>query len=188
MRLPVMLRINEVRCYSYHCCCFCFCCHHVPKQTEVFDICKVISHVKPHGPEDVLARTNKTLPSLTASACSEARCKISGSSMPLRHTAIYITCNACHSLSGVAERLHNYYNTADDIPRIRYTRGSYVISSLSNHGHLLNQAILASPVGLCQGWQSGSNIQLMISSLTALTHMHLACSQACEIRSRGFLH
>ena len=37
-------------------------------------------------------------------------------------------------------------------------------------------------------WSGTKLPQRFASSLTALTHMHLACSQACEIRSRGFLH
>ena len=41
--------------------------------------------------------------------------------------------------------------------------------SLSNHGHLLKLSILATPVTLCQGWQSGSNIRTVYANAACVS-------------------
>ena len=86
--------------------------------------------------------------SLISSACHSLLRVARGSNIFIQIMVTFLSyiSNACHSLSGVAERLQHTW------ARLMH----HIIHSSSQHGHLLN--LIATPVTLCQGWQSGSRI------------------------------
>ena len=123
--------------------------------------------VRRHTASNVL--TMHTQSSRCVTACTQSQGRNEGTyngnvastfSVKSWSTFLSYISNACHSLSGVAERLQHTMamRVAEPAGHIYTGRGMYVapiyhiMNSSSKHGHLLK--LLATPVVLCWGWHT----------------------------------